>query len=257
MKCCRMTAVVLSLVLGLWACNAQATSGYSWAGGQVSGYEGPDLGDDIGLGLSAYAYLQSNGVSEDENSDLYGASAEVYDDLTESDGYGYASTEGGIYGEGYAEAYANSVDGSYTKGIGQASAQWGFQISTEGGEGSWVSLDIDWSYGMEAASDDLGYWANGEATLSARLVNVTTGEESICSLNDSLYAADGGYSYFESGSTTNVSLFFNEGDEGMLYLDAYAMAEASGPVSVPAPGAIVLGSLGLSLVGWLRRRGTV
>ena len=257
MKCYRMMAAVLSLVLGFWACNAHATSGYSWAGGGISWYEGPDLGDGIGLGFSAYAYLQSNGIYEDNDSDWEEegeVSAEVYDEESESSGSGYASLEG----EGSAEAYANSWDGSYTKAIGQTSAQSGFLVNTEEGQGGQVTFGIDWDYYLEAYADNPGDWAHSDATLSVCLKNLTTGQESSIAISDFLDAVEGDENwYIEDYSTTSVSLFFNEGDEGMLCMDAYAFAEASGPVSVPVPGAMILGSLGLGLVGWLRKRGSV
>jgi len=239
-------AAALFFVLGLWSCNAFATWGYSWAGG-VAYYNGPEIEgfDD----LSAYAYLLSDsGEDEQSTSDPYYAWAEAYDDWS----YGYAevSMDSGSYAESYAEAW----DGSYTKTIGRATAQVSFFMDTEDDMGSLISVDLYYGYGMEVSADNPGNWAHTDILLSAILKNVTTGEEAALTIDDYLDAIAGEYWDMSDGGEDSLSLFFSEGDEGMFWLEAYSLAEASGMSAVPAPGAVMLGSLGLGLVGWLRRR---
>ena len=58
-----------------------------------------------------------------------------------------------------------------------------------------------------------------------------------------------GFNLFPSTSYSNNGEFYN--------LLANALTDTPNPAPVPAPGAILLGSIGVTLVGWLKRRRTL
>jgi hypothetical protein len=79
----------------------------------------------------------------------------------------------------------------------------------------------------------MGQWTNNPAGQPVDLV-FTFGEDELALLN--LYAADGNIGF---GVDPDCH-FYNDG--------------VSFVATVPAPGALLLGSIGMTLVGWLRRR---
>lgn len=70
------------------------------------------------------------------------------------------------------------------------------------------------------------------------------------------WSMDGGSDSWPYSGTISVSYYFNKDDEGYLYFNAESQGQAN-TVPVPAPGAILLAGIGISLVGWLRRRRTL
>jgi len=68
----------------------------------------------------------------------------------------------------------------------------------------------------------------------------------------------GAYWYVPTPATAVITNFFTGAiDDVMIYNRALSPDEIVGISVIPAPGALVLGSLGISLVSWLRRRRTL
>jgi hypothetical protein len=68
----------------------------------------------------------------------------------------------------------------------------------------------------------------------------------------------GAYWYVPTPATAVITNFFTGAiDDVMIYNRALSPDEIGGISVIPAPGALVLGSLGISLVSWLRRRRTL
>ncbi len=52
-----------------------------------------------------------------------------------------------------------------------------------------------------------------------------------------------------------AEVYLGAGDLGSIFCYVYILGDASSVI--PAPGAILLGAIGVGLVGWLRRRRTL
>jgi hypothetical protein len=107
---------------------------------------------------------------------------------------------------------------------------------------------------LDMTTDYIGEYTYFYVSANTYIYNETTGVEDSNSWSKTYK--------FENGSDLSTSIFeyltakvdFSDGDKGYMYSNVYITGEA---YSVPAPGAILLGSIGVCLIGWLRRRRTL
>ena len=106
---------------------------------------------------------------------------------------------------------------------------------------------------LEFGNDDPGYSSPGDlAILTAFLGGGQVGQTSVVMNRDDIM----NQSISMSGLTFDRATFFYDvTGSGLIEIVDNIQFEPGG--MIPAPGAIVLGSLGAGLVGWLRRRRTL
>ncbi len=115
------------------------------------------------------------------------------------------------------------------------------------------TFTLDYSFSQELSTDVLGEWSFGYTGAYLALSNQATGEIWVSMIEDGIAnrVQDGGSFSYQDNGFLSVTGFFSEGDTGYVSFHVYSGSEA---YTIPAPGAILLGSIGVCLVGWLRRR---
>lgn len=111
---------------------------------------------------------------------------------------------------------------------------------------AWTHLAV-----TRSASDDLDIYINGNLHSQWS----STAQPTTDCLQDLLIGA---YWYSASSSNHQLTNFFPGSiDEVMIYNTALSAGEIGRLANIPVPSAVLLGSLGVGVVGWLRRRRTL
>jgi len=129
---------------------------------------------------------------------------------------------------------------------GGAGQYWEFTATA-----GYKTFTLDYTISQDMATDVIGEWANVYESAYLYLENETSGQQWVAYSCISKHVQDGDSFSRLDTRFLSVEGKFLSGDTGYVVFEAYSDAEA---YTIPAPGAILLGGIGVGLVGWLKRR---
>jgi hypothetical protein len=160
-------------------------------------------------------------------------------------GEDFTSDNAAIY-MGVAEASSSWANGAFLMYEDNSDNEFHFDTGYYPQAGSWTHLAA-----TRSATDDLDIYINGNLYSQWS----STAQPSTNCFQDLLIGA-----YWHSPSIGNQQLaafFPGSIDEVMIYNQVLSGEEIGRLAVIPAPSAFILGSLGVGVIGWLRRRRTL
>jgi hypothetical protein len=154
-----------------------------------------------------------------------------------------------VAGYAGATAYASMAGDVTSRAYANAQQFWLLDVAGTGHREFTAPISIDWD--LESGVGDEAY---GDTYLSLFLFDDADQVLTEAPISTSWYVADGSFDSSGSPWTDSLTLAYDFTSPGQYTVMLYADVQA---VAAPLPGAVLLGSLGISFAGWLlRRRGT-
>lgn len=213
-----------------------------------------------------YSYT-GTGISWDSDSQGNSLSVFVTDSTSisagDSDGApGWGDTSADVsISNAWAEGWTTGLEVGgevYADTAGQTSTYWADSMATTTRLGSFsvtgngtLTFSVDYSIEQELTTESAGESAEGNTGAYLYLEGHQGYDASETLMTNSVANGDS-FSDSENG-TFSVSLDYSDEDRGTLYAELYNNYARVETV-VPAPGAVLLGGIGVGLVGWMRRR---
>lgn len=105
---------------------------------------------------------------------------------------------------------------------------------------------------VDLTTDIPGDWDSVSFYCVSYIDNITTNESHSALWQEDLWVQGGDDLSLAINQLVTAEVYLDAGDLGSIFCYVYILGDASSVI--PAPGAVLLGTIGVGLVGWLKRR---